>query len=379
MKTEETEKSASKKFNLGNYLSAERQFKELLNNSKDFEDKTYFRNKIADCKEYREIVMNLSAGEAFFPVFDQAGNNSSVLTIRITDNPTGTKTFDIKKIKEAVIKFLDDYLYQEVKTIMVLDWKKIEDYKAEIKNIPNLNDDFREFTESIEGRSFELAAAIALISKILDLKISPDFVFSGNIEDAGTSVILKPVNRIKEKLDCIKAERPDMKKFIVPSGLKISDKIISKKNSLKNVVSEVFSKFDKDLEKSLFENKFVEKITLKINTSKIKNRKAVSVFNFIHPNIQEKDIKRISEYLFNTGSFIKNIKQGIVIDGLKVAYLSPMLLSMSNVTNHISNFVAVRFGPPEGNNAKAAVVRTNNSNTSKYKVGDTFSYKISQK
>ncbi|MBK9404448.1 MAG: hypothetical protein IPN57_07945 [Ignavibacteria bacterium] len=147
---------------------------------------------------------------------------------------------------------------------------------------------------------------------------------------------------------------------------------------MREVVLVVFKNFKKDLEKSLYQNEEVEKITLKINKSKTKDKKDVLVFNFDHKSIQEKDIKNISEFLFNTGEFIKGRKEGIIIDGLRFSCLSPMLLSMKNVANHISNFVAVRF-VQDGNYAKAAVVRTNNTNTSTYKVGDTFSYKISQK
>ncbi|MBK9404449.1 MAG: hypothetical protein IPN57_07950 [Ignavibacteria bacterium] len=105
----------------------------------------------------------------------------------------------MKKVKEAVIKFLDDYLFQEIKTIMVLDWK-IDDLQAEVKNIPNTNIDFSAFTKSIEGRSFELAAAIALISRILDIKISTDYIFSGSVESDGNHIKLLLVDRIRKNL-----------------------------------------------------------------------------------------------------------------------------------------------------------------------------------
>lgn len=373
MNTIESEKSVSKKFNLGNYLSAEKQFRELLNNSEDFEDKIYFRNKIADCKEFGETAVNLAAGEAFFPVFDQTGNNSSVLTIRITKSPSGTKTFDIENIRSAVIKFLDDYLFKEIRTIMVLDWKT-EDLKAEIKEIPNINNDFREFTESIEGRSYELAAAIALISKILDVKISADYVFSGGIKADGENVKLLPVERIKEKLDCIKTERPDLKKFIVPMSVKMSDKIISRKDKLSEVVSEVFENFNTDLENSLSK---LNKFTLVINESETEDNQKVLIFNFNHGTLRNGN--RIPEYFKNIHKLLIGREEGMIIDGFKPAFLSPMLISMQEVANHISNFIAVRHGDVTGDFATATVVRTNNTNTSTYKVGDTFRYKLSQK
>lgn len=373
----EKEKIAKKLFDLGNYKSSGKLYDELNKNSKNNEDCIYFKNNSDICKENYEKVLRLSYGEAFFPVIGQADRCNSVLTLRITNNPASEKLFDIEKVKVAVIKFLDEYLFQEIKTIMVLDWK-VDDLMAEIKNIPNMNDYFRSYTDSIEGRSLELAAAVAIISKLLDLKISSEFVFTGAVEAEGNNIELVHVDNIKEKLDCIKEERPGIKYFIAPGSSKISDKIIITNNTLKEVVSRVFKNFKIEVEKSLLEKKEIEMITLKINKSKNEHKKDVLVFNFQHPSIQENDIKKISEFLCNIGEFIKGRKEGIIIDGLRFSCLSPMLLSMQNVANHISNFVAVRF-TQDGNFAKAAVVRTNNKNTSTFKVGDTFSYEIPQK
>lgn len=181
---EELINSAEKSFNLGNYKESQKHYKKLFKKANNYDDKNDFRNRAELSAEHYIKVINLDIGEASFPVYHEAENNASIITIKITDTPSGSRQFNIEKVKDTIRLFLDDYLSKYASKIIILDWG-VNNLYAEVKNIPNKNPTFNNFTELIDGRSFELAASVALISRLLNTKIPDGYSFSGVIETNG--------------------------------------------------------------------------------------------------------------------------------------------------------------------------------------------------
>jgi len=377
MTLEKKEKSALNNFKLGNYKQAAGEYSNLLNNTDIQEDKYFYENKINLCNENHNLVTYLSEGEAFFPVYNEADKITAILSLKITNSPSGKKQYDISVVKEAVKIFLDDYLFREIKTVMVFDWM-IDNLVAEIKFIPNSNEDFNRFVEGIGGRSFELAATVAIISKILDVKVSEKFIFSGSVEIDDGKIRIKRANRVEDKLKCVVLERPSTSKFFIPNNANIeTDSLLSGINFLKELIPEIFPNFKEILHNKMFSDSTENKITLKLNDSNIKDGPDIIVFNFEHEKIEDCYISKIPRYLKNISSLIKGEKKGIVLDGLRASFLPTMLVSSQDVANQISNFIAVRYLAPDDKvYSKAAVVRTVNSGNPTLNVGDHFLYKI---
>lgn len=188
--------------------------------------------------------------------------------------------------------------------------------------------------------------------------------------------IISPVGNINEKLICMKTERPEVKKFIVPAKDSTgSDEVLFRYSLLSDVTEEVFDKFRDQIETKVRENESLKKVTLDIVESQLVDGENINVFCFNHPlSLNDDDIKKFPAFFTNISSELINRSEGIVLDGLIPSFLSPMLIASQQVANHISNFIAVRSGssfPPQ-----AFVIRTNNDNTSRLKVGDHFAYEL---
>lgn len=374
---EEDIKSAENSFELGNYKHSEKLYKKLHKESVRYEDKNDFKNRSDLSFEYFKKVTVLDSGEACFPVYDEAEDNASIITLRITNKPSGSKTFAIDNVKSAVQTFLDEYLKDNIKELMVFDWN-LHNLIAEVKEIPNSNKNFKKFTDFIEGRSFELAAFMALISYILNLKISSKYAFTGVIESDGENIDIEDVDKISEKLKCLKIERPGVSKFIIPENIiHLKDKTINPYNSIEDIVKDVFKNFSKLLESSIREDESIKKFILKTIQSRSKNKQSILIFKFSHPRlIEEGFLNRIPQFFENISDKLKETERGVILDGLLPNFLAPMLVSSPSVANHIRNFIAVRSGTSTNKvYEKAIVVRANNNNISSCKVGEFIFYK----
>jgi len=375
MKNKSELKSAEWFFNTGNYIHAKDIYSKLLNGSKLFEEKRDYKNKIKDCSENHKKVLRLSAGEAFFPVYDEATGESAVLTLRITDSPKSiTKVLDIENVKKCVFSFLDKYLYDEVKNIMVFDWGDFKNLKAEIKEIPHTNKEFEKFIMNIDGKSYELAAAVALISKMLNVKISSKYIFSGIVNFESYNLKIFEVDKVEEKLSAIKIERPDTEKFFTPG--KSKDKILDSTTDFTKLIEIIYSNFN-NIKDIILSDSSINKLTLNVSEIMSEDNKEYTLFKFGHGSIKDDEGTQINElYKFFKNNFnsSKKFSRGFVIDGLLINYLTPMLISIKEITNHISDFAAVYKSPDKDNFKKAIVIRSSNNANSTRKEGDIFYY-----
>jgi len=376
MKDKSELKKAEWLLNIGNYKQAITLFEQLKEDCDDCEKKNEIEIKIDDCSNNHAKILELSAGEAFFPVFDEATGLSVFLTLQITSSPGNTKVLNIENVKKCVFRYMDKYLFDEVKNIMVFDWGDFKNLKAEIKEIPHTNKEFENFIMNIDGKSYELAAAVALISKMLNVKISSKYIFSGIINLESDNLKISKVEKVNDKLFGIKIERPDTEIFFTPE--KSDDKIINPSTDFKKVSDIVFTNFN-TLNDIIINNETIMKITLSISDAETEDFIKTKLFKFKQPDSINDDeglqVNEIFKFFKNNVNHFKGTIEGIVIDGLKVNYLTPMLIAIKDITNHVSNYLAVtKTGSKKENFAKAIVVRSSNSNPTR-KEGDIFYYK----
>ena len=355
----------------GNYNQAIAAYHKTLLNNLSLREKADVNQKIVAAKGFYISVANISVGEVFFPVINEANSRGIVLTGKVSldeDNKLSDElTGRWQKIKKITANFLDKYLFENIKTVMVLDWG-IEQYNYSIKTFPNSKIDLDEL---VGGESVELAMFISLVSFIINKNIGNTFAFTGKVND---NFSVGSVTRIQEKNNVIIAERPMVKKFIVPFGSKTNTKFQVGLNTLEKVVKIVFPNFNKILIKKQ-DDIGNRRITLNTYKTTAMDKKKHWVVKFTHQDLQNSEASKIHDFLKNNAEhYIK--ADGVIIDGLLITYAIPMLVSLREVTNHISDFIAVRYLRSIKNGfAEAFVIRTKNIGGSRF-VGEHFEYKI---
>jgi len=371
---------------IGNYQSAINLFQELHKMSSEFEDRSFFEGEIKRCKECLKKTSELNIGEAFFPVYDENSTVCSVLTIRITPEPTSGKVFDINDIKINVVKYLDSIIKKsrnEIDRVQILDWNS-QLLKAEIKNTSSESRAFRKFVKTVDGKSVELAIVVALISYFLKLEVPNNIAFSSLVDFGAENPKLYPADELPGKISAIKLERPFIKK-LVTYGKPISTKgFLVEIPTLKDAIDVVFKNMEVKMETQLLKQESLRKISLKIRDIKdIREgfqKEKLLLFAFKHPSLEagivnNDEIPAVFEFLTNVSRLLKGRSAGVVLDGLIPSYMNPMLALIQGFSNGIGNFLAVRYGKAHDGIADAAVVRTTKDD-SPYKLGDVLRYKI---
>jgi len=358
----------------GNYRQAISLYTKLLNECDDQRVKADIKQKIESSNRYLTTVSNISVGEVFFAVMNQANGRGVVLTgiagRLINSNLSEEQKKYWERIKKITIAFLDKYLKEKVKKILVLDWN-LDGYQFSVKPIPNST---IVLNELVTGKSIELAMFVSLISVIINENVGNKFAFSGQIHD---NYSLEWVDGISPKTDAIIAERPLVNSFLIPPETQTGNSIQKEINSLSEVVDLAVPDFTKiliDKQKELGS----KRITLNSYQTTSKDGKIHRVMKFAQPDgLLPQEAIKIYEFISdNSSEYIK--AGGVIIDGLGITYALPMLVSLKNVTNHIPDFLACRYlrgSSPDGY-AQAFVIKTNNAGNSTRATAEHFEYKI---
>lgn len=376
------ENLAARLMQIGNFRSAGNLYKELCENSVSAEDKIYYENKRLNALEMAEQSDNLNIGEAFFPVVDQAENIGSVYKINIEESGKHSMNKSLinnfKYVEKLVVKFLDELLLNEIKTIHVFDWG-LQSLSFSIEPAS------KEFDEQIVGESLQLAFALALVSYIIKQPIPNTFAFSGKLID-NTEISIGSVKGIAIKTEAIITDKPKIKSFLIPfSNTDIKKGIVVGTNTLKETVLKVFPNLVSCLKELQYKSLGNRKIHLKI-INRIKTIDSeCSYAYFHHTNLALDDSLKVYDFLSNISQLISDkSSNGIIISGLRITYAVPMLISL--IANHIKNYVAIRYTQVNFENdvypklsgelkpdGCSIVVRTTQTNATR-KVGDHILY-----
>lgn len=358
--------------NEGNYIQSIAEFKKILTKSSDIREKANINQKIDTAQSYYNSSINVSIGEAFFPVVNLASNRGIVLTGKVSRSEETNLSEDLKerweKIKKITVNFLDKYLDKNIKTVMVLDWG-LDKYNFSVKPIPNST---IKINELVDGGSVELAMFISLVSIIINQNIGNSFAFTGEVDEDFSVCDIKG---IKEKTEALKFERPLIKKLIFqPVNKKKTS--IQKELRLAEVVKIIFPAFDKFLKE--LKEIYLERRLLTFNSLFVKvGKENIEYADFKfgdRDNIKEDEGEKVYSFLYNNCEKYKNSNNGLIISGLTISYSAPMfVIPLYNR----ARFLAIRYMTPSNkkDNEGAAYIVLSNDNK-KYKPGEMIRFKL---
>lgn len=353
-----------------NFRTAKKIYSQLIRKSKDnLEDKVHFEAELERVNSLYSLQQNLQTGEAFFPVYHKERNVSSLCKAVFTESNTpGNVDSDIRFILKQAAQYLDNILKDIKPEIMVLDW-----------GIENLTVNFRlpdnnPLLEKMDGKSYLLAVAAAAMSYLIGQQISFNKVFTGVIRDGDTNIF--QVDALESKLEIIKAERLKLWEFFVPEGSNLGQKRVIPVKTLTNFFDRLFGKKIIDFLKRK-NNPGKRRISVELlKNIPARDGKKHAYALFRHPeDLTNDESKRImSEYLQRAFDLLAS-KQGVIVDGLRPAYLYARLGSLAK-EQYISNFMAVRRYNADDKNENISrafvfVVAQGGANRS---LGESFEY-----
>ena len=357
--------------NEGNYNQSIAEFKKVLSKSSGLREKADINQKIDTAQSYYNSSINVSIGEAFFPVVNLASNRGIVLTGKVSRSEETNLSEDLKerwgKIKKITVNFLDKYLCDNIITVKVLDWG-FDKYNFSIKPIPNST---IKINELVDGGSVELAMFISLVSIIINQNIGNSFAFTGEVDE---DFSVRDVKGIKEKTEALKFERPLIKKLVFRTGNKKKTGI-QKELHLAEVVKFIFPDFNKFLKELKEIN--LERRLLTFNSLSVKvGKEKIEYADFKlgnRDNIKEDEGEKVYSFLNNIVKY-KNYNNGLIISGLTISYSAPMfVIPLYNR----ARFLAIRYMTPSNkkdNEGAAYIVLSNDDK--KYKPGKMIRFKL---
>jgi hypothetical protein len=308
-------------------------------------------------------------GIAEFPIVGENNNYSSIRAIEITEGKNNTdieSKIDNKEELFNALKFIEDEIQKNIldndgktRDLTILNWGKIIGIRQHLlsntKHVPK-NNNFK-----INGTSLHFAAVVALVSKILNLPINSNYIFTGAVNPNGVS---GKIGDIDKKIQLILKERPLTQKIIIPSKslftdaeqkiIVSSDKFIEVKDVFQ-LIEKTFDKNLKDLTKldlnarknlgrariwaEFFGNKEINFIN---NNSNITENKNVIVLHFIRPEDDPTafkifPIERVYHEIYNS------VPNFIIFEGSVANHYTGQLIS-SNQYRQFDAIFGVRLG-----------------------------------
>jgi hypothetical protein len=327
----------------GNLMNACSRLEELCNETElSFYEKNYVLNMISGYRKFHDSFMKTDPGEAFFPVYDQALKLGRPRCIRTSACTEELSKYgfggSILKAREALKIFLDSYLYDRVKTVFVFSWG-FESRTFKLKDPFQRKD----ISLDIDGRSFEFAAAIALLSEVIRRPVPAGYFFSGSLEISGGEVIIGPAESIEEKLEAAERECPDGVYLLAGESVQAASPDLKKVRTFREAAEIIFPDLKQRLQE--LQSELGERnITLKIGTVNTADKKKHTHLKF---NLKGKLVfnegRMLHSFLRNISIYASSDRKGVILDGLVTGYSVSTLCAMREVSNCISNFLAVRY------------------------------------
>ena len=230
-------------------------------------------NATLTAKRFSEINKGYKenkTGVAEFPVVGEDNNYSSIRAIVVkdgTDNIDIDSKIDNKKELYHTIRFIQEEIQKNlcdvdgiIKDVTILNWGLIFSIREHLlkgtKHEP-VNHKFL-----IQGTSLHFAAVAAFVSKIFNLPVNLDYIFTGAFNDRGEA---QRIESLEQKAKLISRERPNTQKIFIPSKSKFNEedqKLISTSGKFVEVEN-----VDQLIEK-VFNKKLGEMAKLDLDTRK---------------------------------------------------------------------------------------------------------------
>jgi len=355
---------------LGNFLTAQKQFMQLAKKSKTLVDKIFYNKTAQHCAEQYKNSLHIVAGEAFFPVRDKKNNENRLLKVKCEKSLSSVEHPKwLSSLIETMSNYFDEMLRKREEKIFVFDWG----LKSLAIKFTDLQE--KEITlQELEGKSYELAAAAAIFSFFFQKKISANYIFTGGVNK---NFHISSVSLIEEKYEVCMRERKANVKLFIPADNGNRKKEINKIDNLDSLFEVVFGATVLGSIENITNNNDIRSIKLEVKNVRTSDKKYHRTAIFTTPeklSIKETTIV-MADFLPRITSYLSDPK-GMIIDGLRQSHLY-FRLGMMMKENHISNFIAVRSFKKEDTNtgkSSATVVITTNKGESQRSVGEEFEY-----
>lgn len=343
----------------GNHKIAEKIGRAILNKSTNIEfwDKHIIEAFLKDSN--KNIRFNSTKpGLTFFPVLLN-GNNSvyaAIVGIQCYEKDSSTDGSDNNSLKSLFTPFississlLDKLLKIKDERRIVFDWNlsKLE-FKYTVPEYNSKPKNYNEVLSSMIGRSHILALLLSAISYRLNFSISPEYVFSGGVNQNDLAIEAQDEEYLIQKREIVCSE--------IPEG-----KLIA--NCIENPYDYPFlCSFIKYQGLEMLLRKFLNDININIDKiEKLPNTKyditkclykETQLDNNWNEAVLIKFIDWTHDYNFNSKfiEFLKSNKSDfnqnkvVIVSGLKVSYLGPLLVSSNELLNHTKKALALHHG-----------------------------------
>lgn len=220
-------------------------------------------NKILDAKGFESIIKNVienKIGSAEFPVVGEDNSSNAIRTIEVNDGKDNIG-IDSKIVNKK--EFFNIIRFVQIKTqenlcdiegstrdVTILNWGL--DFKIREHQLKGRKYNLEDLNFAIKGTSLHFAAVVACVSKIFNLPVNSDYIFTGAFNEKGEAL---GVTSLDKKVKLISKERPNTKKIFIPPK----------------------SKFNEEEQKIISSDKFVEVENIQRLIEKVFNKKLIDI------------------------------------------------------------------------------------------------------
>lgn len=372
----------------GRYQKAKELYLKLLENSESAADKAHFRSEIASCDRYIREISQIGIGEACFPVYyepiDAAIPLTAVVSKHRSENTPQYLADTWDAVKPLLTAFLDRYLLEKVRSVVVFDWG-LDEYSISIKKLPNHDSKYDDIVNNLSGESIMLSVFMAALSVIINKPISNTVAFSASLANRNNNIVVQRINdkSIPAKLRSINEERPWIDKLFIPYENDENEQKVYRVDEVKKIIEDIFPDFGSELKENQGtlgrddgQNGKRSMVLKEYDDVETNSGEIHYYLYFKHGKVLLEDIHKIIEYFRILPDMFVRQEKGVIIDGLRMNFMVPLLLLQQTVFNHVSNFVAIRYtGYGTSNEAIAIVVRTGNMNKTR-ELGEVIRYRL---
>jgi len=285
--------------------------KELEVEIDDYNYENELKRRKAEFLYERRIFQEIGYGEAFLPVVNTENKRSILIKVKIIKKEVSSKEKYLQSW-EIVKKLVFDYLHDMVA-------KEELDFYLIGLNLQNIYFKFSvNNNKEIEGKSFELALAIALLSYIINLKPNCKCALTGKIAtNSNNKFMLEAVDYIEEKIQILQDYQFIEKLVVVDTN--IEDSKIINVQKFDEVIKEIFD-YEKVKNKirGLHDSQCVNTIKYTIDDIRLKkcNNKKIKAkrITIEHSMIDENQVKYVNEFYSKLVEKISKLKSPVLID-----------------------------------------------------------------
>lgn len=354
----------------GMYKSALNELDKLINNTKEIDERIYHKECKKQIERMISVLRQVEIGEAYFPVVDPKNPKIGGLrVIKVINSgsevqPKLEKSWN--KVKEFITKFLDNYLNENIKNVMVFDWG-FDQYSVKIKNEDG------DLLDDVEGESLELSMALALLSLVLEERVNPNLAFTGRVVFENDIYQIGMVNYIQDKTNILQQEYDFIENLVVPYKSNKNDGFQIQFSRFDELVKYIYPELDALLKNNI-SKLGCRKIYARMSVTSTVDNIECQLVKIKQDRVELEDWEKYVKFIKNLEDIIWKQDLPVIIDGVVLNFFAPILVECSK--NHVKKFLALRntnFVEENGYANAAIVAKT--ASCREFYLGQKIQYK----